>query len=164
MVGKHLTLQSQRAIIWGFLRVLDYPPFHSISTVNSKQAWVSKTLKTLNTDWGAVLKTQPDLLESQDMRAHPRRNVKSGEQSSHIAAYFPSDLILAARTAVYRHTMNKAWRIIVLFHHPQTNIKFNLVLSRSPNQSGPGVQWHDKWEDLNLSGMAFEIVMSWRRH
>lgn len=40
------------------------------------------------------------------------------------------DSILAARAAVYRLTMNKAWAALKLFHHKLTNIKFDLVLSR----------------------------------
>ena len=68
MVGKHLVLLCQKAIIWGFSGVFHYPPFHSISKVNSTQAWASKTLKALYANRGTVLKAPLDLLESHNVR------------------------------------------------------------------------------------------------
>lgn len=64
---------------------------------------------------------------------------------------------LAARTAVYRLTTNKAWRIIMFFHHQQTSIKSDLVLNRPPNPCGSGAWWHDERESLNISAIAFEV-------
>lgn len=64
---------------------------------------------------------------------------------------------LAARTAVYRLITNKAWRIIMLFHHQQTNIKSDLVLNRPPYPLGSEARWHDVWEGINISAIAFEV-------
>ena len=62
--------------------------------------------------------------------------------------------------------MYEAWRIIMVFHHKQTSIKFDLVLIRSPNQRGPGAQWHDKGKPTHIccgipNGQASKD-MSWR--
>lgn len=93
---------------------------------------------------------------SHNERARPRKNVESESNPATGQHIFHLDLVLEARTAVYR-LMNKAWRMITFFYHKQTSIKFDLVLRRPPNQHGPGAQQHDKWEGLHVSAMAFEM-------
>lgn len=68
---------------------LDYPPSHFISKVNFKQAWVSETLRTLHADGSVGPKPRPGLLES-PCESSSKEEGHGGEQSSHIAAYFPS--------------------------------------------------------------------------
>ena len=46
---------------------------------------------------------------------------------------------------------------MMFFHHQQISIKPDLVLNRPPNPHGSGAQWHDEWEGLNISAIAFEV-------
>lgn len=145
---------------------LGYPRFHPSSKVKLNQAWV-QTLKTLNADGRAVLKPHwmwggratRELIQGETSRQ--RAAQPHGSILSHL------DVVLTARAAVYRLTMCKAWRLIMVFHHKQTSIKFDLVLIRPPNHHGPGAQWHDKLKPKHTchgisNGPAYKD-MSWRR-